>query len=268
MKRTLTAIVPTYNEERNIQQCLESLTWADELLVVDSFSTDNTMNIVKKHADTILEHEYGYSAKQKNWAIPQAQHEWILLLDADEICTPELHAEIESILNADNEPPHGAYWIYRRNHFLGKEIKHCHWNHDRVIRLFKRDNYSYEDFMVHAELQPQDNIGILHERLLHFPYRDLDDYFKKLMRYTPWGAKKAIRKGMKGSLINVIINPAWEFFRRYIIYAGFLDGSRGLLISLTSMAMILFRYIKAWELVHVHHMVPGEKHDTDMEKTS
>lgn len=248
MKRKITGIVPAFNEEVNIRECLESIKWVDELIVVDSFSTDKTLDIAKEYTDAIYQHEYKYSTAQKNWIIPQASHEWILLLDADERCTPELRKEIEDTLNSDEEPEHGAYWIYRRNHFLGKEIKHCHWDHDRVIRLFKRDDYHYEDVKVHGEIYPQDNVGKLEKRLMHYAYRNLNDYFKKLLRYTPWGAEKALNKGIKGNLLHIIVNPAWEFFRRYFLYLGFLDGMHGLLISLTSTAMILFRYIKLWEI--------------------
>ena len=104
--------------------------------------------------------------------------------------------------------------------------------------------------MVHAELQPQENVGRLKNRMWHSAYQDLDDYFKKMLRYTPWGAKKALRKGMRGSIMNVIINPSWEFFRRYFLYLGFMDGVHGLIISLTSATMIMFRYIRLWELTH------------------
>ncbi|MFC1583037.1 glycosyltransferase family 2 protein [Planctomycetota bacterium] len=124
MKRRITGIVPTFNEERNIRDCLESLKWVDELLIVDSFSTDGTLDIAREYTDRIIQRDYEYSASQKNWAIPQAEHEWILLLDSDERCTPELQKEIEAILNAEEEPAHTAWWTYRRNHFLGKPIKY------------------------------------------------------------------------------------------------------------------------------------------------
>ena len=247
MRSKVTGIVPTFNEERNIEQCLKSLHWVDELLVVDSGSTDRTVEIAKQYADTVLVHEYKYSAAQKNWTIPQAKNEWIILLDADEQCTDGLQREVEEILESDN-PEHGAYWIYRRNHFLGKEIKHCRWNHDKVIRLFKRDGYCYEDLMVHAEITPQDNVGRLKHRLVHHSYHDLDDYYKKLIRYTPWGAKKLLNKGKRGSVVYILFNPAWEFFRRYFLYLGFLDGIHGLILCLTSSVMVLFRYVSLWDM--------------------
>ncbi len=240
--------MPSFNEEHNIKECLESLFWADEILVVDSFSKDNTVSIEKEYADKVLEHEYKYSTAQKNWTIPQAAHEWIILLDADERCTPELQDEVEALLNSEEEPGHGAYWIYRRNFFLGREIKHCHWNKDKVIRLFKRDNYSYEDVQVHGEIQPQDNIGVLKNRLKHYSFRSIEDYFIKLNRYTLWGAQKAMDKGMKANIFNIIGRPAWKFFSYFILNLGFLDGMRGLIISVLSSVSVFLRYVKLWEL--------------------
>lgn len=247
-KRKITGIVPAFNEEQNLRECLESLSWVDELIVVDSFSTDSTADIAREFTDNVLQHEYKYSTAQKNWVIPRAAHEWIILLDADERCTPELRDEIESVLSDEKDPEHGAYWIYRRNFFLGKEIKHCRWNKDKVIRLFKRDDYRYEDLEVHGEIQPQDNIGILKSRIVHCSYRTVDDYLLKLCRYTPWGAQKNRRQGIRGTFFHILFRPAWEFFRRYILYLGILDGLHGLILCLTSSASVMFRFIKLWEL--------------------
>jgi len=247
-RRKVTGIVPVFNEEENIRACLESISWVDELIVVDSFSTDRTVEIAREYTDKVYRHEYKYSTAQKNWIIPQASHEWIFLLDADERCTPELRAEIEALLDAEEDPPHGAYWIYRRNFFLGKEIKHCRWNKDKVIRLFLRDRYRYEDVEVHGEIQPQDDVGVLRGRIEHYSYRTLDDYFTKLLRYTPWGAEKALKQGTRGRVFHILFRPAWEFFRRYVLYLGFLDGVHGLILSLTSAASVMFRFIKLWEL--------------------
>jgi len=247
MKRKITGIVTTFNEEENIRECLGSITWVDELLVVDSFSTDKTLDIVKEYTDTIYQHEYKYASAQRNWIIPKATHEWILLLDADERCTPELRQEIETLLNQENEPEHGAYWIYRINYFLGKQIKHCHWSHSRSIRLFKRDDYRYEDVKVHGEIYPQDNIGRLKNKFLHCPYRNLGDYYKKLVRYAPWGAEKALKKGVNGDLLHIIVNPAWEFFRRYFLYLGFLDGKEGFILALLMSYTVRMKYIELWQ---------------------
>jgi len=247
-RRKITGIVPAYNEEKNLKECLESLSWVDELIVVDSYSTDSSADIAREFTDTVVQHEYRYSTAQKNWIIPQASHEWILLLDADERCTPGLRIEIEEILSRENESEYNAFWIYRRNFFLGREIKHCRWNKDKVIRLFKRDDCRYEDVEVHGEIQPQDKAGTLKNRIEHYSYRSIDDYLCKLHRYTPWGAEKALKKGSRGRLFHILFRPIWDFFRRYIVYLGFLDGIHGLILCLTSSASVMFRFIKLWEL--------------------
>jgi glycosyltransferase involved in cell wall biosynthesis len=156
----LTAIIPTGNEEHNIREVLESVTFADEIMVVDSFSTDNTVAIAKEYTNFILQRDYKYSASQKNWAIPQATHDWILLVDADERVTPELQKEIKHILK--NPPQHiTGYWIYRMNHFMGERVKYSGWQNDKVIRLFRKDHCKYEDKMVHAEIVTDGEVGFL-----------------------------------------------------------------------------------------------------------
>ena len=133
---SLSVIVPTFNEETTLRDCLESVRFADEILVVDSFSTDATVDIARGCGARILQHEYGYSARQKNWAIPQATHPWVLLVDSDERVTPGLKEEILALLGAG--PKHDGYWILRANHFLGRRMRRCGWGTDKVIRLFRR----------------------------------------------------------------------------------------------------------------------------------
>ncbi|MRR14508.1 glycosyltransferase family 2 protein [archaeon] len=136
-RRALSVLIPCFNEEKNIEECLKSVSWADEIFVVDSFSTDGTLDIARKYTDRIVQHEYINSAAQKNWAIPQALHDWILIVDCDERVTPGLKNEIISILSMEN--PLDGYWIRRKNFFLGREIEHSGWGRDSVLRLFRRD---------------------------------------------------------------------------------------------------------------------------------
>ena len=153
----LTVIVPVGNEAHNIREVLDSVSFADEIMVVDSHSTDDTVAIAKEYTDFIIQREYQYSASQKNWAIPQASHDWILLVDADERVTPELRDEIQSILKENPDPDVVAYWIYRMNHFMGKRIRYSGWQNDKVIRFFRKDKCRYEDKMVHAEIEAYDS---------------------------------------------------------------------------------------------------------------
>ncbi len=161
----ITAIIPTGNEEHNIVDAIKSLNFANEIMVVDSFSTDNTIALAKPLADTILQREYENSASQKNWAIPQAKYEWILLLDADERVTPELKIEVNNIINSHTE--YSGFWIKRQNYFMGKKVRFSGWQGDKVIRLFKRDECKYENKHVHAEIISSGKIGILKNKLTH-----------------------------------------------------------------------------------------------------
>ena len=152
----ITALVTTFNEEKNIGNCLESVKWADEILIIDSFSTDKTLEICKQYGAKILEREYIYPAEQKNWAIPQAKNPWVILLDADEIAEDGIKTEIEKLL-AEN-PKYTAFWIRRKNYYLGKRVRFCGWQNDKVIRFFKRDLHRYENKMVLRKLSEKEQL--------------------------------------------------------------------------------------------------------------
>ena len=146
----ITAIIPTYNEQHNISAAIDAVAWADEVIVVDSFSTDKTVEIAKQKGARLVQREYENSASQKNWIIPQATHSWIFLLDADERVTDKLKLEINQLLaNTDLKD---AYWIRRINYFMGKKVRFSGWQGDKVIRLFKRDKCRYQDKHVHSEI--------------------------------------------------------------------------------------------------------------------
>ena len=242
----LTVIIPTYNEEQNIADCLETIKWADEILVVDSFSTDRTLEIARKYGTTILQHEYINSATQKNWAIPQAQYDWVLIVDADERVTPLLQEEIQSLLQMT--PPHDGYWIQRKNHIWGRPIRYCGWQYDRVLRLFNRWKGKYETKEVHADLLIQGSTGRLQHSLLHYTYRDLKHYFEKFKQYTDWGAKELQKQGKRARLDHLLLHPLFCFFRKYIIQFGFLDGIHGFVLCVLSSFYVFTKYAKLWEM--------------------
>lgn len=244
----LTAIIPTGNEEHNIRGVLESVSFADEIMVVDSYSTDNTVAIAKEYTSFILQREYQYSASQKNWAIPQANNEWILLVDADERVTPELRDEIISILKnppADNTV---GFWIYRMNHFMGERVKYSGWQNDKVIRLFKKSKCLYEDKMVHSEIKANGKIKFLKNKFDHNTYTTLGNHIKKLNRYASWQAKDYDEKTGKLTPYHFIIKPFWGFFKHYFLQQGFRDGVVGLTIGFMQSYAIFMRYVKLWLL--------------------
>lgn len=240
----LTGIVPTGNEESNVDGVLSSLSFVDELMVVDSLSTDKTIEKAKKYTSVILQREYGYSASQKNWAIPQASHEWILLVDADERVTPELQKEVLDVINSN--PDEVAFWIGRSNDFMGQRLRYTGWQGDKVIRLFKRDFCRYEDKQVHAEIIADGKVGELKNKLLHNTYKGLDHHVKKLNRYAEWQANDYLPKTKRLGAYHFFIKPAFRFYKHYIRGLGFLDGVPGLVVSTLASYAVFMRYVKIW----------------------
>jgi glycosyltransferase involved in cell wall biosynthesis len=243
----LTAIIPTGNEIHNIEAVINSVSFADEILVVDSYSTDGTYEKALELATKVIRRNYEYSASQKNWAIPQAQHEWILLVDADERVTPELKVEIITILN-NPQPNVVAYWIGRMNHFMGERVNYSGWRNDKVIRLFKRDACKYQDKQVHAEIIANGKVGFLKEKLYHNTYITFDAYLEKMNRYAWWQANDYDKKTGKLTPYHFIIKPFWGFFKHYIVQSGFRDGVVGLTIGYVQGYVVFMRYAKLWLL--------------------
>jgi glycosyltransferase involved in cell wall biosynthesis len=251
MKQKLTVIVPCKNERKNIRPCLESArSVADELLVADSGSTDGTLDIIAHVGGCrLVEREYINSGNFKNWAIPQATHPWVLIVDADERVSESLAAEIKDLL-AD-EPRHDGYHIYRANYFLGHRIRHAGWGSDKVLRLFRRDLGRYEGESDHAEVHvASGRTGRLKARLDHFTYWTYDQYFRKLERYTVQGARLKHAAGKRASYAQMLLAPPLRFLHCYIFRLGFLDGLAGLQISaLTGMSSFV-KQLRLWELDH------------------
>lgn len=245
--RKLTAIIPTGNEIHNIEAVIASVDFADEILVVDSFSTDGTYEKSQELATKVIRREYEYSASQKNWAIPQATHEWILLVDADERVTPDLKAEILKILNKETIEE-TAFWIGRMNHFMGERVHYSGWRNDKVIRLFKRDFCKYQDKHVHAEIIVDGDVGKLKNKFYHNTYITFEKYIEKLNRYASWQAKDYDKKTGPLTPYHFVIKPFWAFFKHYIIQSGFRDGVVGLTIGYVQSYAVFMRYVKLWLL--------------------
>lgn len=259
MKKELlmvSAIIPTYNEEENIEKCIQSVLWADEIIIIDSFSTDSTIEIAEKYPVKVVQHEYINSATQKNWIIPQAKHEWIFLLDADEYASEPLIAEVKGLLQS--EPSHDAYWINRKNFFMGKKVNFSGWQNDKVIRLFKRDQCRYEDKNVHAEIITEGTISKLNSPIMHNTYKGLNHFIGKINWYSSWKAYDKIEKGSSTNFIfNVIIKPWYRFFYHYILRLGIFDGKVGFVISILNAYDVMLRGIKIWRITK------GEKIEKD-----
>jgi len=250
---SLTVLIPCKDEERNIQACVESARLvADEVLVADSGSTDRTLDIVREIGGCrLIEREFiGYS-DFKNWAIPQARNPWVLIVDADERVTPELAVEIREVLAKPSAELDG-YWIYRQNHFMGREIKHCGWDTDKVFRLLRRDKCRYRLCRVHEEIEvdPQ-RAGKLNSRLKHYTYWSYDQYFEKYVKYTRLGAQDMWDAGKRTSFLAMLSRPFLRFLQLYILRRGFLDGLPGLQICMLQSFFVTFvKQARLWEMEH------------------
>lgn len=236
----ITGIIPTGNEELNIAEAIKSLDFTNEIMIVDSFSKDKTVEIATPLVDTIFKREFKYPADQKNWAIPQAKHKWILLLDADERVTNDLKREIIKVINSNTKK--SGFWIRRENYFMGKKVRFSGWQGDKVIRLFKRDECRYENKLVHEEIISEGEIGILKHKLTHNTFKNKDLYLEKLARYAKWQAKDYHKKTGKITIFHTMLKPAFRFIKHYFIQLGILDGYIGLIISIYQAKAVSMRY--------------------------
>jgi len=251
MKQKLSVIIPCKNERLNIRPCMTSAKLvADELIVSDSGSTDGTLDIIRDVGGArLIEREYINSGNFKNWAIPQATHEWVLILDSDERVTPELAAEINALLSTG--PKHDGYEIYRANYFLGHRIRHAGWGADKVLRLFRRDLGRYQGESDHAEVDiTTGRVGRLKERIEHYTYWSYDQYFRKLQRYSVQGAQNKLAAGKHVNFWEMAIAPPLRFLHCYLFRLGFLDGLAGLQISMLTGYSSFAKQIRMWELEH------------------
>ncbi|MCX7547132.1 glycosyltransferase family 2 protein [Xanthomarina sp. F1114] len=242
----LTAIILTKDEIHNIESVVASVHFADEIIVVDSFSSDGTFEKAKSLNTTVIQREFSYHAEQKNWIIPQAKHDWVLIVDADERVTPELQTEIIDIINTKQK--HVAFWIGRINHFMGKRVNYSGWRNDKVIRLFKRDFCKYDDKLVHEEMVADGSIGFLKNKLYHNTYTTIDAYIEKMNRYATKQAEEYDKKTGKLTAYHFVIKPFWGFFKHYFVQSGFRDGVVGLTIGTIQAYVVFMRYVKLWLL--------------------
>lgn len=246
--RPLTAIIICYNEIDNIVEAIESVSWCDEVLIIDSFSSDGTWEKIKEHtAVRAIQHEFDGFAEQKNRAIEMATHEWILLVDADERVTPALEEEIRGLLRAQDIEQEG-FWIYRDNFFMGKKLTHS-WRNDKVLRLFRR-HLRYEAKSVHEEIAHSGRVGQLEHHFLHDTYRGKGFlvHLEKGNTYTTLAAKDRYKTAGAVTLYHLWLRPLVTFVKHYFIRLGMLDGREGFVIASLSAWNVFQRYVKIWRL--------------------
>lgn len=238
----------TYNEEANIQDALESVRWADEIVVLDSFSTDRTPEICRKYTDKIINQEFVGYGKLRNIIIDQSSHDWILSLDSDERVTDAVREEIFRTL--ENDPSADGYSIPRKSHFLGYWVRYCGWYPDyRSMQLFRKDKGRYTEVLNddHLELVPGGKRGYLKSPIMHYTYHDLDQYLAKMERYTTLKVQQMMKDGRKFRMHQLVTHPAFTFFKMFILRRGFLDGHIGIMLSMLYTYYTFLKYAKFWE---------------------
>ena len=239
----------TYNEEANIQDALESVRWADEIVVLDSFSTDRTVEICRKYTDKIISQEFVGYGKLRNIAIDAASHPWILSLDADERITEPLKEEI--LREMESGPRADGYYIPRKSHFLGHWVRYCGWYPDyRSMQLFRKTMGRYTEVLNddHLELAPDGRRGYLSAPILHYTYHSLDQYLAKMERYTTLKAQQMIKDGRRFRAHQLVTHPLFTFLKMYVLRQGFRDGRVGLIVSSLYTYYTFIKYAKLWDL--------------------
>jgi glycosyltransferase involved in cell wall biosynthesis len=251
VKQPLTVIVPCKNEQRNIRACIESFrSIADEILVADSGSTDDTISIALEFDKVrIISREYVTSGDFKNWAIPQATHEWVLIVDADERITAELRNEIA--LELQRGPSADGFWIGRNNHFMGHRLRFGDARTDRVLRLFHRDRGRYSGPSDHGEVKVSThNVGTLKAKIDHFSVWNYDQTYEKIQRYTTVQAAQWHEQGKDTSVFKLLVRPMWRFFREYILQGSILDGKAGIQTAWIAAFYSFHKQARLWTLNH------------------
>lgn len=254
----ISACVTAGDEEDKIAQCLESLKWCDEIIVVDSFSTDRTFEISKQFTDRVYQREWeGYIA-QKNYIRGLANHPWILFVDADEVVSPELRKEIEKEFeNPQPDPNVVAYQFPRLVYYLGKWIKHGEWYPDMKLRLFQKARGYSAGKEPHDRVVVDGQIKTLKAPLYHFTYDDMTDHIHTLNRFSQISARQKFEEGLQFRWRDMLFRPIWRFLKCYFLKRGFLDGAQGFIIATLSAFGVLIKYAKLFELYHT----PSESPD-------
>jgi glycosyltransferase involved in cell wall biosynthesis len=242
----ISAVLITYNEERNVSAALQSLAWADEIVVVDSGSTDATVEICRGVTDRIFARNWTGYADQKNFAVEKASHNWILSLDADERLSPELQDEIKSLLSHGLE--YAGYKMPRIAYFMGRWIRHGDWYPDYQLRLFDRQKGTWQGGRVHESVKLEGKPGFLKGKIQHYTYHTLSDYLRRLDTYSSLAAADYFQSGESVDAWKLLGHPMATFIKGYLAKGGFLDGAPGLMVAVMGAISVYFKYAKLYEM--------------------
>jgi len=245
MDKALSVVIITRNEERNIRGCLASVRWADEVVVVDSGSTDNTVGLCRQSGCRVIETEWLGFGRTKRLAVDSASNDWILALDADEQVSASLRQSIADLFGTG--PDRNGYRVKRRTFYLGREVRHCGWNHDYPVRLFHRKHGNFNERTVHESVQLSGPAGTIEEAILHYSYPTVHSHLQKMERYAELGAEAMLGQGRRSSVPLALLHGAGKFLKMYVWQLGFLDGQTGFLLALHSAFGVYWKYVKLWE---------------------
>jgi len=242
MINKISATIITHNEESNIERCLKSLDWVDEIVVVDSFSNDSTVDICKKYNCSIIQTEWKGFGNTKKFAVDNANHDWILSIDADEEVPESLKNKIKEILN---NPGHQGYKIKRHSFYLGKKINHCGWNNDYPVRLFNRNDANFNDKEIHESVVVRGIKLRIEEPFLHYTYPTISSHINKINRYSDIALTQD-NSPKQSSILAAILLGFNKFIKMYFLQLGFLDGKVGFLLCINSSFGVYLKYVKRW----------------------
>lgn len=246
---SLSVVIITFNEAGNIRRCIESVCeLGSEILVVDSGSTDGTVDLAREAGATVMNQPFLGYIEQKNFATSKARFDWVLSLDADEALTPELSAEIHQVLK---NPAFKGYTMPRLTNYCGNWVRHSGWYPDRKLRLYDRRHGAWAGVNPHDryDLESGFKAGALQNDLLHYSYNSLSDHLRQIDRFSAIGAKALYDKGVKSSLLKVLIKPTARFLRAYVVHSGYRDGWTGLVIAANSAHAVFLKYLR---LLYLH----------------
>ena len=246
-RQRISAVIIAFNEEKNLAECLESVKWADEIVVIDSFSTDKTVEIAKGFTDKVFRKKWEGFAKQREFSLEMASNEWIISLDADERVTEELRDSIDKILSAPTEA--NGFKVARRNYFLGKWITGANWYPDRQLRVFRKEKARMTDVLVHEGFEVDGNTEIISGDIIHYSYRTLEEAYRKINHYSTLAAEQ--RAGEKVNAFDLILHPIAAFLTDYFSRKAYKDGLHGLLVAIMNSMTNLMTYTKIWEIRNV-----------------
>ncbi len=244
---SLTVLTLVPNAGDRLARCLASVSWADCIFcVVDPKTTDGSDEIARQYTDRVVVHEYVNAAAQRNWALPQIDTEWTLVLDADEWVSDELVARIKAIIN--DPAASDGYDIRRLSYFFGKLIKHCGWHHDYNLRLFRTRKGQYLDRRVHSKVVVDGTVGRIDEPMFHDTYRTFEEYFTTSNRFTNWGAQDLFDKGKRARWSDLTLRPAFKFLKMYVLRQGWRDGYHGAVLCGLSAFSVFMKYARLWDI--------------------